>query len=283
MNQMMLEGKFDMASSLDSEETYNPLEFIEDEGDEDWTEDDSAILPSIVPPESSKPNKQVAFYSAERAGSVSQAVRDLVTTNAGRRHILLSIIDWARDGIAASELFSKITEAESDNLSVYEPISYCRMLERAGAVRLKLDEVESKDGSRTQDTTDHRDTCMQEVEYLTIEDELDPIWISSSEGLDVFEELMQGNEWRETVLQRDRVYAEVYLALMTALREEGKTRNELVELAEEFEVTKDPRKYGTYFIDVLEATHVIQWVNAEWNLNDLGRSLLPELEELRKQ
>ena len=50
-----------------------------------------------------------------------------------------------------------------------------------------------------------------------------------------------------------------------------------------FEVTKKPLKLGAYFIDVLEATCAIRWEHASWNLTELGKALLPELEVFCEQ
>lgn len=287
MKEMLLEDELGLTIGLDPEDGYNPLEFIEGEDDEDWLEDDSLLLPSALPPETVAPKAQAAVYSPERAGSVAQAVRDLVTTNAGRRAILLSIIDWSREGVPASELFDRITEAQVHNLSVYEPVSYCRMLERAGAVRLELIEAgpgECVDGAaKSVDPAPEAEDSATAVGYLTIEDDLDPVWRSTEEGLAIYEELIRGSEWREKVLGEDIRYAEVYLAVMNLLIDGGKPKSEIVELAETFEVTKEPRKWGAYFIDVLEATCAIQWANDEWHLTDLGRELLPELAHLCEQ
>lgn len=276
MGETTLGGKLDLAPSFDAEEAYDPLEFIEGGEDEDWMDDDGLLLPNPLPAEAPQPRKLAAVHSPERAGSVAQSVRDLVTVNAARRNVLLSIVDWAREGQQASVLFRKIEQLQADNLSVYEPVSYCRMLERAGALRLELCEAGAAAG---EEPPGREDACAEGMEYLSIEEEVDPVWRSTDEGLAVYEELVQGTEWREKVLGSDRVYAEVYLSVMNALRDEGKSKADIAALAEAFEVTKEPLKYGAYFIDVLEATSAIQWRNMTWNLTDLGRRLLPELAE----
>lgn len=278
-----LSDELKITTSLDVEEEYNPLEFIEGEDDDDWMDDDSLILPSIVPPPSVEGEKQPAVFSPERAGSVAEAMRELVLTNVGRRPLLLSIITWTRNGMSAEELFKKIEEAEVDNLSVYEPVSYCRMLERAGAIELKLSASDIDSDADTSASSDSDKEAPQEFMYLTIDDELEPEWVATEEGLAVYEELMQGNEWREKVLGEDSRYAEVYRAVMSALAEEGKPKDELVALAETFEVTREPRKFGAYFIDVLEATSALMWADMMWNLTGIGKKVLPELEEFCAQ
>lgn len=273
MDETTSSTKLDLASSCDVEEGYDPLAFIEGEDDEDWMDDDGLLLPNVLSSETPVPRRPMAVYSPERTGSVSQSVRDLVKTNAARRHILLSILDWARDGEPASVLFRRIDDAQVENRSVYEPVSYCRMLERAGALRLEL--AVSAEGGQVSPQAEEDPGAG--IAYLSIEEEVDPVWRSTEEGLAVYEELIQGDEWREKVLGEDSKYAEVYLAVMSLMADGGKPKDELVDLAETFEVTKSPLRYGAYFIDVLEATSAIQWKNASWNLTDLGTKLLAEL------
>ncbi len=109
------------------------------------------------------------------------------------------------------------------------------------------------------------------------------MWRSTEEGLAAYEELVRGDEWRQKVLGKDARYAEVYLAVMRKLAEGGCKKAGLASLAESFEVTKQPRKLGNYFIDVLEATCAIHWSDALWRLTDLGERLLFELEEFCAQ
>ncbi len=275
------------------EAEYDPLEFIEGEDTEDWLEQDtSVLLPKPLPPsEAGHRPTRVSTYSPECAGGVVNAVRNLVTTNAGRRHILLSILDWAREGIDADDLFERIEAEAADNLSVYSPMAYCKMLERAGALVLETPEVPvserpaevaephaSGSASATETPLLPSDAASGDVSYLSIEGDASPLWRSTPDGLEAYDELTQGTEWREKVLGTDAVYAEVYLAVMDAMLDGGRPKAELVELAETFEVTHNPRRYGAHFIDILEATQAIRWAGSLWNLTDLGRSLLPELE-----
>lgn len=50
MEATAFDSKLDLASGFDAEESYNPLDFIEGEDDEDWMDDDGLLLPSALPP-----------------------------------------------------------------------------------------------------------------------------------------------------------------------------------------------------------------------------------------
>ncbi len=287
-------GALDLAQADDAQQQYDPLEYVEGIDEDDWEDDDRLILPDpLAQAEAPKP-AGAAVFSPENAGSVENAVRELVTTNAGRRRILLSIIDWARDGIAASELFDKIAAAQVDNLSVYEPVSYCRMLERAGALEFadKAGEADAE-GAAGQDAPAQPDVeaaaqdapreptegadDLDGLTFMDITEDVEPRWRATEGGLAAFDELTRGDEWRAKVLGEDAVYAEVYLAVMQMLHEGGKTKAQVCDVAEAFEVTRSPRKWGAYFIDVLEATDAIHWCGQQWVLTGLGEGLLDEL------
>ena len=282
MDAPMREGTLGLAGAEEAEPDYNPLEYMEGIDEDDWEDDDRLILPDPIPPTEEPRPKQAAVFSPERAGSVENAVAELVKTNAARRHILLSIIDWAREGIKAQELFDRIAVEHADNLSVYEPVSYCRMLERAGALEFVRPDSGAQ-GCNTGETDgpdEQNSPCADaddEIGFMSIEEGDDPLWRSTEGGLSALEQLTRGDEWREKVLGEDAVYAEVYLAVMQLLHEGGKAKAQICDVAEAFDVTRSPRKWGAYFIDVLEATSAIRWTNSEWVLTDLGEELLDEL------
>ena len=325
-------GALDLAQADEAQQDYNPLDYVEGIDEEDWEDDDRLILPDPLAQAEAPKRRGAAVFSPENAGSVENAVRELVTTNAGRRRILLSIIDWAREGIAASELFDKIAAAQADNLSVYEPISYCRMLERAGALEFADEGAQAgeaaaagraaagpgqadnhQQGAAGTDASGQADGSQQgaagagapaqaagtpgqptSVEaqpasdapvaddldgltFMGIDEDVEPRWRATDGGLAAYDELTRGDEWRAKILGEDAIYAEVYLAVMQLLHEGGKTKAQVCDVAEAFEVTHSPRKWGAYFIDVLEATDAIHWTDQKWVLTDLGETLLDEL------
>lgn len=320
----------DLAQQEQDGRDYNPLEYVEGIDEEEWEDDDRLILPDPLAQPPEPKHNRVSVYSPQYAGSVENAVGELVRTNAGRRRILLSIVDWARDGIAADELFEKIAEAQADNLSVYEPVSYCRMLERAGALTFEdagtdaegrggtegaigaergssaagASEVEGAGAAAESERPAGTEGAAGELaagmpagagaaeagqpvvapdddlaglSFMGIDEEVQPVWRATPEGLAAYEGLTRGDEWRERVLGQDAIYAEVYLAVMQMLHEGGKTKAQVCDVAEAFEVTHEPRRWGAYFIDVLEATDAIQWKGQLWVLTELGEALLDEL------
>lgn len=277
---------------MDREEeiAYNPLEFIEGDEEDDpdlagLITDDAVLLPHPLGQTPAR-LKRATVFTPEGAGSAEAAVIDLARTNAGRRPILLGILAWARDGIGSEELFERIAEAETYNKSVYAPVSYCRMLERAGGLAMERPEAPSEAGDAAAQAVVPEAAAALSAEdgdavgYLSLEEAPEPRWRTTAAGLAALAKLTDGETFRSRVLGEDARYAEVYRAVMEAMGTAGAPREELCALAETFPVTREPRKMGSYFLDVLESVDAARWADGRWALTDLGASLFAEVAAL---
>lgn len=280
-------GAFDFALE-EPGELFDPLVFIEGDEEDDpelagLVTDDSLLLPQPYG-EAAARHKRSAVFTPEAAGSAEEAVVSLALTNTGRRPVLLGILEWARNGIGAEELFEKIEEAETFNKSVFAPVSYCRMLERAGALVAEVPEAEGAESAAAPvgETAEGRaaaGTVAEEaVTYLSIEGDSAPRWRTTEAGLAALARLSDGERFRARVLEEDARYAEVYRAVMEVMSGEGADREALCALAETYPVTRQPRKMGSYFIDVLESVDAACWADGLWALTPLGERLLPEMQ-----
>lgn len=275
-------------ASREEDAIYDPLAFIEGDEEDDpelagLVTDDSVLLPQPLG-EAPVRLKRATVYTPEGAGSAEEAIISLARTNAGRRPILLGILEWAIDGISSEELFARIEEAERYNKSVYAPVSYCRMLERAGGLAMVREEKQGLAGAQADSLADAGDVPADAVDetvgYLSLEETAEPSWITTEAGVRALQSLTDGESFRSRVLSDDARYAEVYLAVMEAMGTQGAKREQLCSLAETFEVTRSPRKMGSYFLDVLEATDAAQWAAGLWALTDLGASMLEDVAAL---
>lgn len=276
---------------MDREEevAYNPLEFIEGDEEDDpdlagLVTDDAVLLPHPLGQTPAR-LKRATVFTPEGAGSAEAAVIDLARTNAGRRPVLLGILAWARDGIGSDELFERIEEAETYNKSVYAPVSYCRMLERAGGLAMERPEEPAATGDAAAQAAAPEAAPLSAedgdgVGYLSLEEAPEPRWRTTEAGLAALERLTDGEAFRSRVLGEDVRYAEVYRAVMEAMGAAGAPREELCALAEAFPVTREPRKMGSYFLDVLESVDAARWADGRWALTDLGASLFAEVAAL---
>ncbi len=248
------------------DEEYDPLEVDDALIDQENMDDDNPYDTIDYPTLRNMPDdmQRDAVYTPARMGSVRTAVLELLDHNPGRRPVLLGIIDACRGGCASSEVTRRVEELQTSNLSVYAPMTLCRMLERAGALSLEMPQV-----------SEEREDVEAGVEYLEIKERIDPVWHATEEGLAVYDEMTNGAAFRDIVLDRDSRYIDVYAAVMEAVGESPRSKVFVEELADTFEVVKSPRRFGGHFIDMLERTDALEWKNHAWQLTELGRKMIP--------
>lgn len=259
---------------FDDEEEFDPLAVDDLEFNQDEVDDDNPLDTVDYPLVRNMPQdmRRESVYSPEYQGSAQRALAAMLDHNPGRRVALLTILDLCREGCPSSTITKRLDELNKDNRSVYSAMTYCRMLERAGGLRLEMPE-----------TSEEREDVEEGVEYLVIKERVDPLWYTTEAGLEVYGEEMSGAAFRDIVLDRDSVYIDVYVALMKELEQYPMTRVEIDELTDTFPVTKSPRRYGSHFIDMLERVYAIEWHDHAWHLNDFGRSMIPAAEQLSEK
>ena len=256
----------DSYNDLDDE--FDPLAADDLDIDQEDMDDDNPLDTVDYPTLRNMPasfNRE-SVYTPERAGSVREAVASLVDHNPARRKVLLSIIDMCRNGLASSVIVERVDAIQKDNLSVFSPMTLCRMLERAGALELDMPK-----------TAEEVEDVEQNVEYLEITSTPDPMWYATEEGLAIYDELTQGSEFRSIVLGHDARYLDVYRAVMEATKDTGLSKKQIEEIVDRFEIVKNPRRFGGHFIDILERTDALEWKNRAWHLSDFGRTMLNEV------
>lgn len=251
------------------DDEFDPLAVDDSVIDQEWMDDDNPYDTVDFPTLRNMPETvhHEPVYSPERQGSVTEALRALVTRNPNRRPVLLGIVGLCEGGCASSVISEKVDEWQRDNRSVYAPMTFCRMLERAGALTLEMPP-----------TTEEQENAEEGVTYLEIKETVDPIWHATAEALALREEYLAGTAFRRVVLEAEEFrYAEVYEAVMAALADGGRTVKEIEEMVKGFPICETPRRFGQHFLDVLEDTDCALWGNKAWHLTDLGATMLGEL------
>ena len=257
------------ADLLDIDEEFDPLEVDDEDIDQEDMDDDNPLDTTDYPTMRNMPESmhREAVYTPERQGSAVDAVLSMLDHNPARRPVLVSILGWCEGGCLNSELTEKVDALQEDNRSVYGTTTLCRMLERAGALELEMPE-----------TSAEREDVEEGVEYLEIKERVDPIWRTTEAGLSVHAQMVSGASFRDIVLDRDSRYLEVYRAVMGALNDKPMKKDEIEELVDTFDVVMSPRRFGGHFIDMLERTDALEWKNHAWQLTELGKSMIGEVE-----
>lgn len=259
-------GVLDDGLCFDEDDEFDPLQTSDDELDPEQLDDDNPYDTVDYPYMRNMPQdmQREAVYSPESAGSAVAALDSMMDHNPNRRADMLAVLGLCEGGCASSQIVSMLEERNADNRSVYAPMTYCRMLERAGGLRLEM----------PQTSEEHEDVA-EGVGYLEIKETIDPVWHTTEAGSAVYAEQTSGAAFKDIVLDRDSIYIDVYVALLEELSRYPMTRVEIDELAEEFPITQSPRRYGSHFIDMLERVYAIEWHDHAWNITELGRTMLP--------
>ena len=259
----------DTLELLAFDDEFDPLAVDDSDIDQEWMDDENPYDTIDYPTMRNMPETvhHEPVYSPERQGSVTEALRALIVRNPNRRPVLLNIIGLCEGGCPSSVISKRVEEWQRDNWSVYAPMTFCRMLERAGALTLEMPA-----------TTEEQEDVENGVTYLEIKETVDPVWRSTPEAIALRDEYLSGVTFRNAVINADESrYADVYIAVMEALAERPRTIAEVQELTDTFPITKSPRRFGQHFIDVLEETDCAIWGDRAWNLTDLGAAMLAEL------
>lgn len=249
----------------DDDEDFDPLAVDDNEVDQEDMEDENPYDTVDYPTMREMPQhmQRPAVYTPEVQGSADAAIRGLFDRNPQRRPVFRAIIGACRNGCPSSKVTEVVNEVQKDNLSVYEPMTLCRMLERAGALTLAVPEP-----------AEAKENVEEGVAYLEIEDTVDPVWTATPEAIAIYEEHQQGGEFKELVLNQDAKYLDVYRAVLNLIAEAPRKRQEIDDVVDGFEIVQHPRRFGEHFIDVLEHTDAIAWHDHSWTITDLGRTML---------
>lgn len=256
------------------DDEFDPLAVDDSVIDQEWMDDENPYDTIDYPTMRNMPETvhRDPVYSPARQGSARAALQALIIRNPNRRPVLLNIIGLAEGGCASSVISEWVDEWQRDNWSVYAPMTLCRMLERAGALKLEMPE-----------TTEEQESAAEGVSYLEIKERVDPVWYATEDALALRAEYMGGAQFRAIVLESSESrYAEVYERVMDALAEAPRTLPAIEEMTDAMEITQSPRRFGQHFVDILETTDCIIWGNGAWNLTDLGRAMLAELKTAKE-
>ena len=89
--------------------------------------------------------------------------------------------------------------------------------------------------------------------------------------------MTDGSAFRTMVFDRDAKYLEVYRAVMGFVNERPRSKDDIEQLVDAFEVVQSPRRFGGHFIDMLEKTDALCWKDRSWQLTDLAAACCPRL------
>lgn len=255
MNELDFMDEFD---PLAEEETSIRADEIDDDDINDIV--DIPLIPNM--PEGVV---RKGIFDASNYDDPRFALKELFEKNPGRRPIYLAIIEMCEGGKASSEITEAVDEIQSNNKSVYAPITLCRTLERAGA--LTVDEPGTSP-----------DEIEADAEFLEITSQVDPIWTATEAGLDVLHAEREGTALKE-LLEIDGKYLEIYERVLAFCDEAPRTKKEIDAIVDHDPLVQSPRRFSNHFIELLEKADALIWKDNTWNITDLGKKTLADMQK----
>lgn len=206
-------------------------------------------------------------YDAQRFDHPEEAIELLMKNNAGRRFVLLDIIEFCTNTRSSGEVEAFVDKRQQSNFSVYDAATLCRMLERSGALTVRRP-IETTNALVEDDG----------VEYLEIKEVDEPAWTSTDAGLRVLAAHREGAAVRDLVLGKEPHYREIYCKLLAFLADGPRSKTQIDELLQDEPVLQvPPRRSPGHFVDMLEGREGIEWTCDGWALTEAGRRLWREL------
>lgn len=259
---------------FDLDDEFDPLEVNDEEINQEEMDDDNPYDTIDFPTMRNTPDELLAResnFTPERQGSAQAALLALIDHNPARRPVIVALLGACEHGCLTSELRDVVKEKQSFNKSVYTASMYCRMLERAGGLTVEIPEI-----------SEEHEVVEDGVVYMEIKEKVDPVWTTTPEGMEVYRQMTNGLRCRNMVFSRDAKYYDVYFEVLNLIDEAPRSRQEIDDFVETFEICQSPKRYGGHFIDMLERTDAIEWRNDAWTLTGDGSSMLAEMREANR-
>lgn len=241
---------------------------------DDETEDEEApsVLaegPFNMPNPEATPQFQRDLVAFDNGETAEERIDALFAQMPTFHKMLFAILGACDTPVATDELEAAITEMKRHHHSVYEPLTLCNLLERAGAIA----------------QTDEEGTLLTEVEQEPLRVEVDGVefwrvapapevyWGLTDAGaakLDTYRPL----EMIARLYEAEPQYGDIFTTcLELCARDGGASLREIGDVVDDEPVLQNPKRYAMYFIDKLEHAGAVEWTG-QWSATEHGRTYL---------
>lgn len=262
---------FDEEAAID----FNPLEaFAFDDETEGEEESVLAEGPYNMPNPEAVPQFQRDLVAFDNAEDASERIEALFAQMPTLQRMLFAILDACDEPIASEELEARIEEMKRHHHSVYEPLTFCSLLERAGAVV----------------QTDEEGTLLTEVEQEPLRVTIDDVefWQPAPPPQVYWHLTEPGRAQRDTYQPMELIaacyaaepqYADIFTTVLELVAHEGGASLRAIgDVVDDEPVLQSPKRYAMYFIDKLEHAGAVEW-KGQWTITDAGRDYLTSQNE----
>ncbi|WP_296011457.1 hypothetical protein [uncultured Adlercreutzia sp.] len=213
----------------------------------------------------------VSFENGETAGERIEALFDQMPT---MQRLLFAILDACDTPVATADLEARIQELKRHHHSVYEPLTLCSLLERAGAI-VQTDAEGTLLAATEQEPLR---VDVEGVEFWRPAPAPEVYWSLTDEGR------AQRDSYRPLELigacyAAEPQYADIFTTCLELCgREGGESLKALGDVIDDEPVLQSPKRYAMYFIDKLEHAGAVEW-RGSWTITDAGREYLASLSD----
>lgn len=262
--------------SFEEEQTanFNPLEDFSfaDEADEFADEEPFAESPFGMPDPTSRTQIQGGSVSFANADTPSERIDALFAQMPTLQKMLYDILDMCQSPLASDELETRVTELKEHHHCVYAPLTFCNLLEQAGA----LSETDSQ-GTPLKDITQEPTKIeVNDVEYWTVTPAPPVFWQTTEEGreqLDAYRPL----ELIRSCYEAEPQYSDIFTTVLElTAREGGSSMKQIGNVIDDEPAVQNPRRFAMYFIDKLERAGGVEW-KGSWVITSPGAEHLESL------
>ena len=254
---------------FDSLEDYSFEDEIDDEDLVPGTLDDG---PYSMPQSENAPKfKLVAFDNAE---SAQERITTLFERMMSHQKVLMSVLELCEKPTSSNEIDEKITDLQQYHHSVYTPLTFCNLLERAGAI-IKTD----AEGTSLEDLVQEPLKIVKDgVEYWIVAPSPEIYWAMSEDGRNYYD-AYKPIEQIKHVYEEEPQYAEIFTTVLNMCKASGGAQVKTIgDVVDDDPIVQKPKRYAMYFIDKLERAGALDWQNA-WVITDAGLSFLEDQEK----
>lgn len=274
----------DIRELIAEEDLFDPFE--DDDEEEAGAEEQPAIGVAMEADEVA-PGAQAAAETAELPAR--ERFCALLDSMPGQRRTLLALVAYCREPKTGAEMDARTEELLEYGFSVYSPVVFRELLERAGAIRyVPIEEPEvGEDGAVAPDepqvvSEQYFDGTEEvEIDFLEVTEERPGLWEATEEGLEVVDAQDDEADIRE-LLGKEPRYLDIYHEILDACCiDGGRSAKELDRLVNDSPLLQEPRRYSGYFVGRLERKGALAW-RGGWCTTDAGRAMIDEAVEKAK-
>lgn len=253
---------------------FDPLEAF---GFDDAEDEEAGILaegPYSMPNPEAAPSFQRDLVSFANGETATERIEALFAQMPTLQRMLFAILDACASPVATADLETTITAMKQHHHSVYEPLTLCNLLKRAGA-------IEETDEEGTPLTAVEQEPTQVEVDgvaYWRVTPAPEVFW-SLTEAGTAQRDSYRPLEMIANLFAEEPQYADIFTTCLTLCSHgDGTTLGAIGNVVDDEPVLQNPKRYAMYFIDKLEHAGAVEW-KGQWAITEAGRTYLAGMNE----